>query len=193
MPLVRKTFTDRPARLDFTMNLPEEFVETQQAREKHDFGQERVHAPLLICAPPTEQAAIRITARPGLSGGTVRDWFQSFCIHHEIRLLSIGPTYVGGLRKNHPAIMAGGLTGEDDTEMVFSFVAIEDGGRFIVASASCTRRLEPRRMSTLEKCIHSFELLHHLGPTVNVEDNGAKYEIEILEEQPATQPLQIKW
>jgi hypothetical protein len=184
MQLLRRTFTNRIASLDFTMKAPADFVDRTPASKKQDFAKQSAYAPLLALVLPSDQVSIDVSARPGHGNGTVREWFTQFCIDHEIRLLSIGPTYVGGLRKNHPVIMAGGLRGEDDKEEVMSFVALEDGGRFMVARATCTRELEPRYMSILEESIYSLELLCHKGPTARLDDDGAKYEIEILQDDP---------
>lgn len=185
MSLPRKTFSNRAAAFDFTMKTPVGFVEAEQPRVEYDFGPPHVSALLLRLASPVAAAVITVAGRPAHADGTVRDWFQSLCNHLGITLLSIGPAYVGGLRKNHPAIIATGVQVREGTELVMSFVAFEDGGRFVTASAVCPRELEPECMSTLETCIHSIELLHHRGPTARLDDNGGVWDIEIItHEQP---------
>jgi hypothetical protein len=181
MSLPQATFRDRLADLDFTMKTPVGFVEATPPAETLDFDQPQVCAPLLVLSSPVALALITVAGRPGYENGTVRDWFVYLCHQNGIRLLSIGPAYVGGLHKNHPAIIATGLQEQNDTELVMSFVAMEDGGRFLTAHALCPRELEPSYMATLEACINSIELLRHKGPTVNLDDNGGKYEIEIIE------------
>lgn len=181
MPLPRKTFTNRLANLDFTMKMPVGFVEAPMPSEDYDFDKPHVSAPLMLTASPVAMALIAVAGRPAYSDGTVREWFEFLCKHFGITLLSIGPAYVGGLRKNHPAIIATGLQVQDDTELVMSFVAFEDGGRFVTAHAMCPRELEPSYMSTLEACIHSVELLHHKGPTVRLEKDGPEYHIDLIE------------
>lgn len=181
MSLPRATFRDRLADLDFSMKTPVGFVEAKLPTEAHDFDQPHVCAPLLVLSSPVALALITVAARPGHENGTVRDWLVFLCQHNGIRLLSIGPAYVGGLHKNHPAIIATALQEQNDTELVMSLVAMEDGGRFLTAHALCPRELEPSYMGTMERCIHSIELLHHKGPTVNLDDNGGKYEIEIID------------
>jgi hypothetical protein len=190
MSLPQATFRDRPADLDFTMKTPVGFVEAKLPAEAHDFDQPHVCAPLLVLSSPVALALITVAGRPGYQNGTVRDWLVYLCQHNGIRLLSIGPAYVGGLHKNHPAIIATGLQDQNDTELVMSFVALEDGGRFLTAHALCPRELEPSYMGTLEACIHSIELLHHKGPTVNLDDNGGKYEIEIIDHDAEKPPPQ---
>ena len=167
--------------LDFTMKTPVGFVEAKLPAEVHDFDQPHVCAPLLVLSSPVALALITVAGRPGYENGTVRDWLVYLCQHNGIRLLSIGPAYVGGLHKNHPAIIATALQQQNDTELVMSLVAMEDGGRFLTAHALCPRELEPSYMGTMEACIHSIELLRHKGPTVNLDDNGGKYEIEIID------------
>lgn len=181
MSLPRATFRDRLADLDFSMKTPVGFVEAKLPTEAHDFDQPHVCAPLLVLSSPVALALITVAARPGYENGTVRDWLVFLCQHNGIRLLSIGPAYVGGLHKNHPAIIATGLQEQNGTELVMSLVAMEDGGRFLSAHALCPRELEPSYMGTMERCIHSIELLRHKGPTVNLDDNGGKYEIEIID------------
>jgi hypothetical protein len=193
MTLDRRTFTGRRAALDFTLMVPAGFVEAESPAKTCDFRDPDVYAPLLVLASPVKGIGISIAARPAASEGTVREMFQLYCTGREIRLLSIGPTYVGGLRKNHPAIIATGLQGGDDTEMVMSFIAIEDGGRFVVAQAMCTRKQEPRHMSMLEKSIYSLELHYHKGPTAQLEDNGATYAIEILQDEPLATEPECRW
>lgn len=180
MSLPQATFRDRLADLDFTMKTPVGFAEAKLPAEAHDFDQPQVCAPLLVLSSPVALALITVAARPGYENGTVRDWLVYLCQHNGIRLLSIGPAYVGGLHKNHPAIIATALQEQNDTELVMSLVAMEDGGRFLTAHALCPRELEPSYMGTMEACIHSVELLRHKGPTVRLEDNGATYEIEII-------------
>ena len=181
MSLPRATFRDRLAELDFTMKTPVGFVEAKLPTEAHDFEQPHVCAPLLVLSSPVALALITVAGRPGYENGTVRDWLVFLCQHHGVRLLSIGPAYVGGLHKNHPAIIATGLQEQNGTELVMSLVAMEDGGRFLSARALCPRELEPTYMEKMERCIHSIELLRHKGPTVNLDDNGGKYEIEIID------------
>lgn len=181
MPLPRKTFSNRLANLDFTMKMPVGFVEAPMPSEDYDFDKPHVSAPLMLTASPVAMALIAVAGRPAYSDGTVREWFEFLCKHFGITLLSIGPAYVGGLRKNHPAIIATGLQVQDGTELVMSFVAFEDGGRFVTAHAMCPRELEPSYMSTLEACIHSVELLHHKGPTVKLEKDGPEYHIDLIE------------
>lgn len=181
MSLPQATFRDRLADLDFTMKTPVGFVEAKLPAEVHDFDQPHVCAPLLVLSSPVALALITVAGRPGYENGTVRDWLVYLCQHNGIRLLSIGPAYVGGLHKNHPAIIATALQQQNDTELVMSLVAMEDGGRFLTAHALCPRELEPSYMGTMEACIHSIELLRHKGPTVNLDDNGGKYEIEIID------------
>ncbi|MBL0869680.1 MAG: hypothetical protein IBJ18_03790 [Phycisphaerales bacterium] len=188
MTLPRGTFKNRLAQLDFTMKTPVGFVEAPIPDEQRDFEQPHVSAPLLVLASPVALAVIAVAGRPAYSDGTVRDWFEYLCRHFGITLLSIGPAYVGGLHKNHPAIIATGLQHQDGTELVMSFVAFEDGGRFVTAHAMCPRELEPSYMKTLEQCIFSIELLHHKGPTVNLDNNGAKYEIEIIQHEADRPP-----
>ncbi|HLP83764.1 MAG TPA: hypothetical protein VK157_05395 [Phycisphaerales bacterium] len=181
MSLPRKTFTNRLANLDFSMKMPVGLVEAPMPSEDYDFDKPHVSAPLMLTASPVAMALIAVAGRPAYSDGTVREWFEYLCKHFGITLLSIGPAYVGGLRKNHPAIIATGLQVQDGTELVMSFVAFEDGGRFVTAHAMCPRELEPSYMSTLEACIHSVELLHHKGPTVKLEKDGPEYHIDLIE------------
>lgn len=180
----RATFTGRMADLDFTMKVAAGFVEAVLPTEEHDFDQPHVCAPLLLLSSPVARAAITVAARPGFASGTVRDWLVFLCQHNGIRLLSIGPAYVGGLHKNHPAIIATALQEQNGTELVMSLVAMEDGGRFVTAHAMCPRELEPSYMKKMEASLFSIELLRHKGPTVNLEDNGAKFEIEIIAPEP---------
>jgi hypothetical protein len=190
MSLPQAIFRDRLSDLNFTMKTPVGFVEAKLPAEAHDFDQPHVCAPLLVLSSPVALALITVAGRPGYQNGTVRDWLVYLCQHNGIRLLSIGPAYVGGLHKNHPAIIATGLQDQNDTELVMSFVALEDGGRFLTAHALCPRELEPSFMGTLEECIHSIELLRHKGPTVNLDDNGGKYEIEIIDHDADKPPPQ---
>ena len=189
MPLPRKNFTGRLADLDFTMKTPVGFVEAELPAEEHDFTQPHVAAPLLLLASPVAMAVIAVAGRPAYSEGSVRDWLTYLCAHFGIRLLSIGPAYVGGLDKNHPAIIATALQDKDGTELVMSVVALEDGGRFVTAHAMCPRELEPSYMRTMEKCIHSLELLHHKGPTARLDDNGGTWTIDLIKrESPLPSP-----
>lgn len=181
MSLPRKTFTNCLANLDFTMKLPVGFIEPPMPSEEYDFDKPHVSAPLMLTASPVALAIIAVAGRPAYRDGTVRDWFEYLCRHFGITLLSIGPAYVGGLRKNHPAIIATGLQVQDGTELVMSFIAFEDGGRFVTAHAMCPRELEPSYMGTLEACIHSIELLYHRGPTVRLEPDGPEYHIDLIE------------
>lgn len=184
MSLPRKNFTGRLANLDFTMKLPVGFFEATLPEQDHDFTQPHVCAPLLVLSSPIALAVITISARPAYGDGTVRNWIEFLCRHDGITLLSIGPAYVGGLHKNHPAILATGVQVQDGTELVMSFVAMEDGGRFVTATAMCPRELEPSYMRTLELCIHSLELLHHQGPTVKLDENGGDWTIDIIRHEP---------
>jgi hypothetical protein len=190
MSLPRKTFTNRLANLDFTIKMPVGFVEAPLPNETYDFDKPHVSAPLMLTASPVAMALIAVAGRPAYGDGSVREWFEYLCKHFGITLLSIGPAYVGGLRKNHPAIIATGLQVQDGTELVMSFVAFEDGGRFVTAHAMCPRELEPSYMSTLEKCIYSIELLHHQGPTVKLEKDGPEYHIDIIQHEPDMPPPQ---
>lgn len=184
MPLPRKTFTNRLADLDFGMKVPVGFVEAEVPEESHDFDQPHVMAPLLVLASPVALAVITVAGRPAYSDGTVRDWFEFLCRHHGIRLLSIGPAYVGGLHKNHPAIIATGLQEQNGTELVMSFVAFEDGARFLTAHALCPHELEPSYMRTLEQCLFSIELARHRGTTARLDDNGGNWTTQIISHEP---------
>ncbi|GJQ31001.1 MAG: hypothetical protein HBSAPP03_28850 [Phycisphaerae bacterium] len=184
----RATFRNRLADLDFTMKVPTGFVEAELPPEEHDFDTPHVCAPLALLSSPVALAVITVAARPGYADGTVRDWLTYLCAHHGIRLLSIGPAYVGGQHKNHPAIIATALQEQNGTELVMSLVALEDGGRLVTAHAMCPRELEPSFMRVMETCLHSLELLRHKGPTVNPEDNGGKYDIEFIAPEPPPTP-----
>ena len=181
MSLPRSTFRDRPADLDFAMKLPVGFVEAELPALNCGIAGAPGCVRLLELSSPSEYAAITVAGRARIGEGTVRDQFAALCPACAITLLSIGPAYVGGLLKNHPAILATGLNRQKDRELVMSFVAMEDGGRLLLAQAMCTRELEPSFMRTLEECIYSIELVRHKGPTVNLDDNGGKYDIEIIE------------
>jgi len=176
----RSTFHELPLDLDFTMKVPVGFAQTGLGLGC-GIGRAPGCVPLLELASTGECAGIVVVGRAKIGEGTVRDRFAALCPECGITLLSIGPAYVGGLEKNHPAILATGLHREGDSELVMSFVAMEDGGRFLVAQAICTRELEPRFMKRLEACIYSIELLRHRGPTAKLDDDGATYDIEIIE------------
>ncbi|MBL8885017.1 MAG: hypothetical protein JNK16_00030 [Phycisphaerales bacterium] len=181
MSVSRSTFHERPLDLDFIMKVPVGFAEKGLAGLACGIGRAPGFVPLLEISSPGVCAGISVMGRANFGEGTVRDQFVALCPECGITLLSIGPAYVGGLHKNHPALLATGLHRDGENELVMSFVAMEDGGRFVVAQALCTRELEPRFMKRLEDCIYSIELVRHKGPTVNPEDNGSKYDIEILE------------
>lgn len=186
MSVSRSTFRDREADLDFIMKVPVGFAESGLSGLECGLGRAHGFTPLLELSSAGVCAGILVVGRANFGVGTVRDQFTALCPECGITLLSIGPAYVGGLHKNHPAILATGLHRDRDNELVMSFVAMEDGGRFVVAQALCTRGLEPRFMKRLEDCIHSIELVRHKGPTANLDDNGGKYDIEIVEvETPA--------
>lgn len=176
----RATFRNRLADLDFTMKTPKGFVDATPPPEEHQFDQPHVCAPLLILTSPVALAVLTVASRPGYADGTVRDWFTFLCRHNGIRLLSIGPAYVGGLHKHHPAILAAGLQDQNGVELVMSLVALEDGGRFVTASAMCPRELEPSFMKPMESCLHAFELLRHKGATTKLDDNGGTWQTEII-------------
>lgn len=188
MSLPRKTYTNRYADLDFSMKIPMGFVECDLPTDVPDFSRPDVSLPLLVMAAPVDMTLIAVAARPAYLEGTVRDWLVSVCERFNIRLLSIGPTYVGGLRKNHPAIMATGLQDKDGTELVMSIVALEDGGRFVTIHAMCPREIEPTHMSTMEGCIHSFELIRHKGVTAKLDDNGQIWETTLVQHEPDLPP-----
>ncbi|MBS0188130.1 MAG: hypothetical protein JSS51_08670 [Planctomycetes bacterium] len=188
MSLSRSTFRDRPADLDFTMKLPAGFVEAELPELNCGIARARGWVRLLELSSASEYATITVVGCGRVGDGTVRDQFVAMCPDFGITLLSIGPAYVGGLHKNHPAILATGLCRQKNRELVLSFVAIEDGGRLLLAQALCTREVEPSYMSTLEACIFSLELLRHKGPTINLDDSGAKYDIEIIDRQAEMPP-----
>lgn len=181
MTLPRKTFSGRMAELDFSMKTPIGFVEAQLPAEEIDFSDPSVSVPLLVMMSPVAMAVITVAARPAFDDGTVRDWLEFLCGRHGITLLAAGPGYVGGLHKNHPAVIAAGIQVQQETELVLSLVAMEDGGRLVTAHAMCPRELEPSYMSTLEACIHSLELLHHKGPTARLERDAPVFDIEIIQ------------
>lgn len=186
MSVSRSTFHERPLDLDFIMKVPVGFAESGLSGLACGIGRASSFVSLLELSSAGVCAGISVAGRGKFGKGTVRDQFAALCPECGITLLSIGPAYVGGLHKNHPAILATGLHRDGKNELVMSFVAMEDGGRFLVAQGLCTRGLEPRFMKRLEECIFSIELLRHKGPTANLEDNGAKYNIEIIEaEAPA--------
>ncbi len=176
-----QTFGGRLANLDFIMKVPREFVETALPKEDSNFDSPSVCAPLLHLSSPGAKSQVHVAYRPGYNEGTVRQWFEYLTGQHAVRLLSIGPAYVGGLRKNHPAIVATALQELKGTELVMSYVAFEDGGRLVIAHAQCPRELEPRFMRSMEQGIHSIELLHHKGPTADLEGDGRKWDIDIVQ------------
>ncbi|MBN8599057.1 MAG: hypothetical protein J0L78_15400 [Planctomycetes bacterium] len=183
MPASRLTFRDRPSDLDFVLKVPLGFTEMELAGQGCGIGLAAGFDRLLELSSPGVDAEILVVGRANLGAGTVRDQFAALCPECAITLLSIGPAYVGGLHKNHPAILATGLHKRGEKELVMSFVALEDGGRFVIAQALCTRELEPKRMKRLEECIYSLELVRHKGPTAKLDDNGGTYEIEIIEKE----------
>lgn len=188
MSLPRSVFRERPADLDFIMKLPVGFVEQDLPDLNCGIARTPGCVRLLELSSPSEYAAITVVGRARIGEGTVRDQFVALCPEFAITLLSIGPAYVGGLHKNHPAILATGLNRQNDRELVMSFVAMEDGGRFLLVQAVCMRELEPSFMGTLEACVHSIELVRHKGPTVSLDDNGGKYDIEIIEHDADSPP-----
>ncbi|MBX3380765.1 MAG: hypothetical protein KF805_11790 [Phycisphaeraceae bacterium] len=177
----RSTFHERPLDLDFIMKVPAGFAQERFSELECGIGRASGFVALLELSAAGELAGVSVVGRANFGEGTVRDQFVALCPECGITLLSIGPAYVGGLHKNHPVILATGLNRQGDSELVMSFVAMEDGGRFLVAQALCTRKLEPRFMQRLEACIYSIELLRHKGPTAKLDDNGGKYDIDIIE------------
>ncbi|HLO41519.1 MAG TPA: hypothetical protein VK176_10885 [Phycisphaerales bacterium] len=191
MKLQRGTWAGQFADLDFTMKTPAGFAEAPlspcpSSAQRGDGL--HIMTPLVVLKPTEPGVSLSISGRVGCGDGTVREWFTDFCAQSDIRLLSIGPAYVGGLRKNHPAILASGLVEHEGEDLVLSFVVIEDGGRVLLAKVMCTRDAEERHMHTLEKCMYSLELLRHQGPTLRLDHDGARYDIEILEAEQLPEP-----
>ncbi|XVJ59106.1 MAG: hypothetical protein HEQ23_06770 [Tepidisphaera sp.] len=186
MALLQKNHLDRPSGLNFTMKTPSDFVKSDGGPT--GFANPEPSVVLLSLSAPAAPVSLLIAHHPNLTTGPVRDRLVSLLAGESTRLLSIGPSYVGGVRKNHPAILATALHGEDEDELVLSIVALEDGNRFLTARVICPREFEPTFMPKLERCIHSFELIHHLGPTVKLEQDGPDYEIDLITRDPSPPP-----
>lgn len=182
MALLQKNHLSRPNGLDFTMKTPSDFIPKDVAHVA--CAPHEPSVALLSLTAPSAPVSLIIAHHPDRTDGPVRERLVSLLADEGVRLLSIGPSYVGGVRKNHPAILATGLHGEDEDELILSIVAVEDGNRFLTARVICPREHEPAFMRKLERCIHSFELLHHLGPTVKLEQDGPDYQIDLIVRDP---------
>ena len=166
----RERFPARLADLEFSMDVPADFVRPPLPEDDLDFDNPVVSAPLAIAASPVALALVTVAARPVYETGSVLQWIRFLAEFYGMALRNVRTGTVGG---THPAILAEATQDQDGTQLRFAVVAFEDGGRLVTAHGMCPEVLWPSFGPALTRAVQSVELARPKGTTRDLDSTTA--------------------
>jgi hypothetical protein len=168
--LVSTRFPARIADLEFTIDVPPDFVRPELPQEEPDFDNTTVSFPLAMVVSPVALVLVAVAARPVYETGSVLQWMRYLAGHFGMTLRNVRTDTVAGGQR---AIFADGDQEQDGTPLRFTLVAFEDGGRFITAHAMCPAVMWPSFGEALERAVRSIVLARPMGQTRDVDTTTA--------------------
>ncbi len=184
-------FPARLADLEFTMQMPDQFVEHAIEREDVDFADPATSVPLAVVASQIAMALITVSARPGYEHGSVEQWVRFLCDHHRLTITGLVSGFVGSAEPDghlHPRVLIEAGQTQDGTPLSMRIVMLEDGQRIVIAHAMCPAELWASYGGTLERALLSLQLARPRGPTVPCVPGGPVPIVDMPGQQPGEWP-----
>lgn len=164
--VARRAYPALIADLEFSLELPVEFVEPEFPREDVDFADPTKMAPLMLASSPVATALITVSARPAYDDGCVEQWTRFLADHFGMTLTSVEAGRVGDASGSHPAVLCRAEQVQDGTALTFFLATIEDGKRLLIVNGMCPTELLPSYGAALESGVRSMKLARPHGGTV---------------------------
>lgn len=168
--LVRTAFPARIADLEFSLDVPPDFVQPELPQEQPNFDDPAVSFPLAMVVSPVALVLIAVAVRPVYETGSVLQWIRYLSGHFGMSLRNVRTGNVSGGQR---AIFADGDQEQDGTPLRFTLVAFEDGGRFITAHAMCPTVMWASFGESLERAVGSIALARPKGQTRDLDTTTA--------------------
>ncbi len=156
-------FPGRIAELDFSVELPADWIVHELPAEAADFDNPAVLQPLALVTAPHAALVFAFAARPAYGDGTLRDWARYLLEQNGLQPSAIGAHEVAGV----PA-QVGEATQESDLgPLLVRFAFLEDGGRLVNITLTAPEMLAGAVQQAWFGALESFALAkpHGASPT----------------------------
>ncbi len=160
------------ADLGFSLDVPDGFADPGTPHEDVDFENSVVCAPLVLLASPVATAIITVMARPAYETGSVLQWLRFLTNFHGLTLSNVRSGTIGKGGR-HPAILADAEQDQEGMKLRLTMVAIEDGGRFVMAQGLCPAELWPSYGEAMTRAVRSLSLTRPQGPKYDLDSTTA--------------------
>ena len=164
------------AELDFTVEMPADWVELATPNDPIDLDDPKTFAPISILMAPYAAIVFAVTARPAFADGTVAQWLQYVADAHG--------QVIGALERESLGPLAGvgcwATVHGDGTAMRNRIVFAEDGGRLLHISCMAPEPLWHAAANTFLQLLTTFRLQSPRGSTVPLAPDDTELAVSSL-------------